>query len=177
MSALPIKHRGHEMKYLLLVLLLAFSAPLFAQTNVYYNTDSIGEGITVYEYADLLDADGVLFYYFTYGGGKSDQRQRWFTGNGEVTKDGDTVGKLYITHGDFFPFGTSCGAFEYCVGELELAGYYVLRPNPDGAGYQLWVEPPEGDEAEPKIDADESDSLYQTIHTFDTPLLNQVIVK
>ena len=166
------------MKAMLLVLLMMFAAPVLAQTNVYFSTDEVGQGITVYNYNDLSGDENTLFYIYTYGGGFSGQDQRWFVGNGAVQKGGDTLGKLYQTEGYFYPIGGPCQIpFQNCVGQNILVGYFFLRPNPEGEGYLLWVEPLEGDEVEPKEDLPWWDRILERIFVFDTPLLANVITK
>lgn len=156
---------------------MLFTSTATAQSNVYFNTETTGEGITVYQYNDLSEVEKTLFYIFTYGGGFTEQDQRWFVGNAEVLKNGDTAGKLYQTEGIFYPIGLPCGVpFQLCVGESILVGYFILRPNPEGEGYLLWVEPLVGDETEPKVELPFWDRLLESVHVFDTPLLNDVIV-
>ena len=164
------------MKYLILILLLMFSAPAMSASNVYYNKDAVGEGITLYEYVDLFGDENRLFYFYTYGAGEDGQQNQWYVGNDLVQKGDETVGKLYTTEGVDYPFGVPCAEpFENCVGELILVGYYVMRPNPKDEGYQLWVAPPEEDDEKEDFKLAD-DWLYERTFTFDVPLLNDVIV-
>ena len=164
------------MKLATLLLLMLTALPALAQTNVYYNHEAVGEGVTLYEYVDLFGDENRLFYFYTYGAGEDGQQNQWYVGNDLVQKGDETVGRLYSTEGIDYPFGVPCtDAFQNCVGEVVLVGYYVMRPNPEGEGYQLWVVPPEEDDEKEDFKLAD-DWLYERTFTFDVPLLNVVIV-
>ena len=91
--------------------------------------------------------------------------QRWFLGSDPINKDGDTIGKLYITEGLNFPVCVpSLDPFEEDVdicAELTLVGTYILRPAEEG-GYYFWVT---------SVDDNHTDPLFDHTYEFTTPLI------
>ena len=91
--------------------------------------------------------------------------QRWFIGSDEIDKNGDSIGKLYITEGLNFPVCIpSLNPFEEDVdicGELTLVGTYILRPAKEG-GFLMWVE---------SVDDNHTDPLFDHAYEFTTPLV------
>ena len=126
------------MRKYLLVLLLLMCGSVFAQTGVYMDEERRGEGVTVFQYADLHGVDQVTFYFYTYD---DQNRQRWFLGSDEW--DGlNSTGTLYATDGVNYPEGIpSNDPFEedvVIVGKPFAVGTYVFRAAEKG-GYLLWV--------------------------------------
>jgi hypothetical protein len=91
--------------------------------------------------------------------------QRWFLGTDEINKDGDSIGKLYLTEGMNFPECVpSLEPFEEDVdicADLILIGTYILRPAEEG-GFLMWVE---------SVDDNHTDPLFDHAYEFTTPLI------
>jgi hypothetical protein len=152
-------------KVLLIILLICLSASAFAQSGVFMDKERNGEGITLFNWANLHQEQTVTFYFYTYG---NQNQQRWFFGSDPW--DGKTsTGILYITTGLNYPEGIpSDEPFEedvVIVGTPVPVGTYTLISDPDG-GYQMWVEEPE---IGPKIDV--KDYLYDRAWYFTYPLI------
>ena len=86
------------MKYLL-VLLLLFAAPVYAQSGVFMDEERRGEGVTVFQHVDLHGDAQATFYFYTYD---ARNNQRWFLGSDAWT-DGASTGLLYAASGVNYP--------------------------------------------------------------------------
>ena len=150
------------MKYLL-VLLLLFAAPVYAQSGVFMDEERRGEGVTVFQHVDLHGDAQVTFYFYTYD---HQNDQRWFLGSDEWDGKGST-GLLYESHGVNYPLGLpSSEPFEediMIVGKPYEVGTYVLLADPDG-GYRLWVSKSE-------VSVLDKDYLYDRTFFFTYPLI------
>ena len=150
------------MKYLL-VLLLLFAAPVFAQSGVFMDEERRGEGVTVFQHIDLHGDAQVTFYFYTYD---HHDNQRWFLGSDEWIEGGAT-GLLYAASGVNYPVGEpSNEPFEediVIVGKPYEVGTYVLRSNKTG-GYLLWV-------SRPDVETFDRDYLFDRTFFFTYPLL------
>ena len=98
-----------------------------------------------------------------------DNGQRWFLGTDAIDKEGDSMGKFYITEGVNFPACVpSLEPFEQDVdicGVPELIGEYILRPVE--GGYHMWVE---------STDNNHTDPLFDHIYFFTTALVEYLPV-
>jgi hypothetical protein len=81
--------------------------------------------------------------------------QRWFFGSDPINKDGDSIGKFYITEGLNFPECVpSLEPFEEDVdicADVDVIGTYILRPAKVG-GFHMWVESNVGNHIDPLFD-------------------------
>ena len=150
------------MKYLL-VLLLLFAAPVYAQSGVFMDEERRGEGVTVFQHVDLHGDAQATFYFYTYD---ARNNQRWFLGSDAWT-DGASTGLLYAASGVNYPVGEpSNEPFEediMIVGKPYPVGTYVLRADKEG-GYQLWVSRPE-------VETLDRDYLFDRTFFFTYPLV------
>ena len=151
------------MKTLLILIMLLFAAPVFAQTGVFMDEERRGEGVTVFQHVDLHGDAQATFYFYTYD---HNDNQRWFLGSDEWTEGGST-GLLYEAHGVNYPIGLpSSEPFEedvMIVGKPFEVGTYVLRSVKDG-GYLLWVSRLE-------VETLDRDYLYDRTFFFTYPLI------
>jgi hypothetical protein len=163
------------MKYLILMVLLAFSAPVLADpvTGIFYNQDATGEGVTVF-----TDGKTTVAYMYTYGGLDCERFRcdlngmRWFLMADLWDADADQMeGLLYAGKGINWPDGVNDpkNPFGIMVGEAVIVGVYRLKR--DGNGYLFGAA-----EYLPKIDEvgidllDPDDPLFGKLFDFTDPL-------
>jgi hypothetical protein len=145
--------------------MLAFlSATAFAQSGVFMDKERNGEGITLFNWANLHQEQVVTFYFYTYD---AQNNQRWFFGS-DMWDGKQSTGTLYITNGVKYPEGIpSDEPFEEDVVIVGLpieVGTYTLVSGEE-SGYLLWVEQLED------VETLDEDYLYDRAWNFTYPLI------